>query len=179
MPFASAGTTTTTAPGTQNFLIPNGTFIVELIIFLIVLGVIAKWILPPLREVGEARRNRIGAALKAAEVSRAETQRLLAERGRVLEEARARARSVIDDANQGADLAREQGRQRGQEEHDRLLAAARDKTDEECRRVREELVRRLDTLVVAAAERVLGSRVDLNRHRAVIDETVAAAAESS
>ena len=30
-----------------NFLIPNGTFVVELVIFLVVLGVIAKWILPP------------------------------------------------------------------------------------------------------------------------------------
>ena len=36
---------------TSNFLIPNGTFFVVLIIFLIVLGVIAKWVVPPVSTV--------------------------------------------------------------------------------------------------------------------------------
>jgi F-type H+-transporting ATPase subunit b len=179
MLLASATTTTTTAPGTQNFLIPNGTFIVELVIFLIVLGVIAKWILPPLQEVSETRRARIRAALQAAEDARLETKSVLAERDRVLNEARAQARAMIDDANQGADEARERGRERGQEEYERLLAASREETEADCRRVREELVARLDTLVVAAAERVLGTTVDVDRHRALIDEAVATAAGPS
>ncbi|HLN07126.1 MAG TPA: F0F1 ATP synthase subunit B [Acidimicrobiales bacterium] len=177
MLFASATTTTTTAPGTGNFLIPNGTFVVELVIFLIVLGVIATWILPPLQQVAETRRAHIRGALQGAEQARAESQNLLAERERVLNEARAQARSIIDDANQGADRAHEQGRQRGQEEYDRLLEVSRAETAEECRRVRSELVGRIDTLVVAAAERVLGSRVDAARHRALIDEAVATAAQ--
>ena len=46
-----------------NFLIPNGTFVVELVIFLVVLGVIAKWILPPLQEVSETRQSRIDTAV--------------------------------------------------------------------------------------------------------------------
>ena len=37
--------------GTSNFLIPNGTFFVVLIIFLIVLGVIGKWVVPPVSKV--------------------------------------------------------------------------------------------------------------------------------
>ncbi len=79
----------------------------------------------------------------------------------------------------GADQAHEQGRQRGHEEYDRLLDVARAEIATESRRVREELVRRLDTLVVAAAERVLGSRVDADRHRELIDESVATAAGRS
>jgi F-type H+-transporting ATPase subunit b len=176
---ASATTTTTTAPGTQNFLIPNGTFIVELVIFLIVLGIISKWILPPLQQVADARRARIRAGLQSAEDARIETQRILAERDRALNEARAQARTMIDEANQGAEEARERGRQRGQEEYERLLAASREATEEDCRRVRAELVQRLDTLVVAAAERVLGTTVDVSRHRALIDEAVATAAGAS
>jgi F-type H+-transporting ATPase subunit b len=35
----------------QNFLIPNGTFFVVLIIFLIVLGVIGTWVVPPISKV--------------------------------------------------------------------------------------------------------------------------------
>src|SRR3981081_4967189 len=37
--------------GTSNFLVPNGTFFVVLIIFLIVLGVIGKWVVPPISKV--------------------------------------------------------------------------------------------------------------------------------
>ena len=36
---------------TSNFLIPNGTFFFVLLIFLIVLGVIAKWVVPPVGKV--------------------------------------------------------------------------------------------------------------------------------
>ncbi len=179
MLFASATTTTTTTPGTQNFLLPNGTFFVMLVIFLIVLGIISKWILPPLQDVAEARKARIRSAMQKADEARAEAQRLHEEREQVLSEARAQARTVVDDANHGADLAREQGRQRGQAEYDRLLEVSRHETEEECGRVRSELVSRLDSLVVAAAERVLGSRVEAERHRALIDEAVSAASDRS
>jgi F0F1-type ATP synthase membrane subunit b/b' len=90
-------------------------------------------------------------------------------------EARAQARVIVDHANQGADLAFQHGRQRGQEEYDRLVKASRTETAEEGRRAREELIGRLDTLVASAAERVLGSRVDVDQHRALIDEAIAAA----
>ena len=37
--------------GQSNFLVPNGTFFFVLLIFLIVLGVIAKWVVPPITKV--------------------------------------------------------------------------------------------------------------------------------
>ncbi|MGO9963535.1 MAG: F0F1 ATP synthase subunit B [Acidimicrobiales bacterium] len=174
MLFASAGAASSGNGG--NFLIPNGTFVVELVIFLVVLGVIAKWILPPLQAVAETRQERIAVASHSAEEARAESQRLLAERDRVLAESRAQARAIVDHANQGADQAMQNGRQRGQEEYERLVTASRATTADEGRRARIELMGRLDTLVAAAAERVLQSRVDLEQHRGLIDEAIAAAA---
>ena len=173
MLFASAGAASSGNGG--NFLIPNGTFVVELVIFLIVLGVVAKWILPPLKEVSETRHARISSASQKAEEARAESQSVLAERDRVLAEARAQARGIVDHANQGADQAMQNGRQRGQEEYGRLVTASRAATADEGRRAREELMGRLDSLVAAAAERVLGSRVDVEQHRGLIDEAIAAA----
>ena len=41
--------------GQSNFLIPNGTFFVVLIIFLIVLGVIGKFVVPPDEGAARAR----------------------------------------------------------------------------------------------------------------------------
>ena len=43
--------------GTSNFLIPNGTFFFVLAIFLVVLGVIGKFVVPPIQKVlGERER---------------------------------------------------------------------------------------------------------------------------
>jgi F-type H+-transporting ATPase subunit b len=158
-----------------NFLIPNGTFIVELVIFLVVLGIIAKWILPPLQEVTETRRARILGELAKAEESRAAAKDILAERDRVIQLARVKARDIVDLANQGADSALEQGRARGQREYERLVEASRAEVTAECGRAREELIARLDSLVVSAAERVLNSHIDPNEHRELIHEAVAAA----
>ena len=165
MLLASAGAASS---GGGNFLIPNGTFIVELVIFL-------KWILPPLQEVGETRRARIRTSLQGAEQARAEAQNLTAERDRLLAEARVQARGILDHANQGADAALEQARVRGQEEYERLVQASRQEIDVESRSARDELVRRLDSLVLAASERVLGSEIDAALHRDVIKDAIAAA----
>ena len=45
--------------GGSNFLIPNGTFFVVLIIFLIVLGVIGTFVVPPITKVLKERENMV------------------------------------------------------------------------------------------------------------------------
>ena len=45
--------------GQSNFLIPNGTFFFVLIIFLIVLGVIGKWVVPPISKVLHERDDMV------------------------------------------------------------------------------------------------------------------------
>src|SRR6201994_2285590 len=50
------------AAGSQaegNFLVPNGTFFVELVIFLIVLGVIGTFVVPPISKVLKERDNMV------------------------------------------------------------------------------------------------------------------------
>lgn len=164
---------------TSNFLIPNGTFVVDVVIFLVVLAIVSKWILPPLQAVTDERRGKIRAAMHSAEEAHAERASVLAERGRVLDEARHSARSTIDEGNQAAAAAREAGRRRGLEEYERLMAEARGEIQAARDRAREELVSRLGTLVVAAAERVIGTSVDAIRHRELIDGAIAAASLSA
>jgi len=164
---------------TGNFLIPNGTFVFELVIFLLVLGVVAKWILPPLQAVAEERRGKIRADLEAADAARAEVRALGAEREAVLAAARTQARGVVDEANRDAERVRGEARSRGLAEHDRLVDAALLGIDADRAATETELLGRLDSLVVAAAERIVGSSVDPERHRSLIDEAVAAAKGTS
>ena len=54
----------------NNFLIPNATFIVELLLFLIVLAVLAKFVLPRLQSALSGRRAMIAGQIKDAEEAR-------------------------------------------------------------------------------------------------------------
>ena len=94
--------------GQSNFLIPNGTFFVVLIIFLIVLGVITKWVVPPISKVLAEREamlaktaadNRKSAEQVAA--AQADYDEAMAgartEASAIRDEARAAGRQVIDE----------------------------------------------------------------------------------
>ena len=94
--------------GTSNFLIPNGTFFFVLAIFLIVLGVIAKFVVPPIQEVlGERERmvakttedNRRATDQEAAADAdyRKELAAGRSEAAAIRDEARAEGRSVVDE----------------------------------------------------------------------------------
>jgi F-type H+-transporting ATPase subunit b len=94
--------------GTSNFLIPNGTFFFVLAIFLIVLGVIAKFVVPPIQKVlGERERmvakttedNRKAADQEAAADAdyRKELAAGRSEAAAIRDEARAEGRSVVDE----------------------------------------------------------------------------------
>lgn len=94
--------------GTSNFLIPNGTFFFVLAIFLIVLGVIAKFVVPPIQQVlGERERmvaqtadeNRRAVAREAAGEADHDKELAIArsEAAGIRDHARAEGRQVIDD----------------------------------------------------------------------------------
>lgn len=157
------------------FLIPNGTFIAELIAFLLVLGVFARWILPPLRKAMDDRESTIHNALQSAEDARREAAELAEQRREALEAARAEARQIVDQGNEVAEQLRTEGRQRGQEEYERLVEAARSEIELERQRARDEVMSEVGELVLRAAEQVIGSGLDDARHRALVDEAITAA----
>jgi F-type H+-transporting ATPase subunit b len=159
----------------SNFLIPNWTFVAELIIFLIVLGVMALVVLPPLNKALADRSGGIRDEIQRAEAARAAAEEATRERRAALAAAREQARGIVDGANRSAETARQDARARGQEEYARLLEQASAEVEYERRQARAELSDDIGTLVVAAAERVIGSEVNPKRHAPVIATAVAAA----
>jgi F-type H+-transporting ATPase subunit b len=157
------------------FLIPNGTFIAELIAFLLLVLFIAKVVVPPLRKVMNDREAHIKGSLDAAEEARRSAEESSARRREVLETARQEARGIIDQASETAEQLKEDGRQRGQEEYDRLVESARHEIQLERDRARNEVMQDLGALVIEAAERVVGAGLDPARHRALVEEAITAA----
>ncbi|MGA8297500.1 MAG: F0F1 ATP synthase subunit B [Acidimicrobiales bacterium] len=156
--------------GTTNFIIPNATFFVELVIFIVVLGIVAKFVLPPIQKVMSERDDSVRREQESAEASRKEAARLDTERLQTLADARARARAILQEASRKVEDLLQEARRRGQEEHDRRVRDAAGAIDAERERVRAELLERAETLVVEAAERIVGGGLDASRHRQLIVE---------
>jgi F-type H+-transporting ATPase subunit b len=172
---ASSAVTTTTAATAKDPLIPNFTFVLELIGFLLVLWIISKYALPPLRKAMADRAEYIRSSIQGAEDAKRDAEQLAGRRRELLEAARAEARDIVDQANEIAEQLKEEGRQRGQEEHDRLVTRAQLEIDLERERARADLMADLGSLVLEAAERVIGAGLDGKRHRALVDEAIVAA----
>ena len=159
---------------TNNFLIPNGTFIVVLLAFLLVLGFIARKVVPFLDKVLTERQEQIRGELEAAASAKADAEEADAERHAVLEQARAQAREIVSQAAVTAEQAKVKGEADAQAIHDRIVAAA-DAEVAVARQAAIELVTaRVGEIVMAAAERVVGREIHAADHQDLIDEAIAA-----
>ena len=142
--------------GQSNFLLPNGTFFFVLRIFLIVLGVIGKWVVPPISKVLREREamvarngedNRRAAQLRAAADADYRKAMAAARRGAttVRDEARAEGRRIVDDARATANA-----------EVSKVLQQANEELTQQSRAVVGDLQSSVETLAANLASRVLG-----------------------
>ncbi|WP_059017544.1 F0F1 ATP synthase subunit B [Mycobacterium sp. M26] len=145
--------------GTSNFLIPNGTFFFVLAIFLIVLGVIGKFVVPPIQKVlGEREAmvvkttedNRKAAEQEAAADSdfQKEMQAARTEASGIRDEARAEGRAILEEM-----------RGRANEEVAATLQQASDQLKVQSDAIATDLRSSVETLSATLASRVLGVEV--------------------
>jgi F-type H+-transporting ATPase subunit b len=163
----------------SNFLVPDGTFVAEFIAFLIIVGIIAKFVLPPLNKAMQERQEQIRTSLEAADAARAEADETRAQRQGILEEARQRAREIVTQANKSAEGVALQAEERGQQEYDRLLRVAETEIALARQRAVDQVSAQLGALALSVARQVIGREIDAASHRDLIDEAVAALKASS
>ena len=146
--------------GTQNFLIPNGTFFFVLAIFLIVLGVIGKFVVPPIQKVfGERERM---AAQITEDNRRAAAQEAAAEAdyGKELATARSEAAGIRDAARSEGRQVVDDMRARANGEVAGTLQDANEELKVQSDSIAPTLDASVETLSATLASRVLGVRVD-------------------
>jgi F-type H+-transporting ATPase subunit b len=158
----------------SNFLIPNATFFVELIAFLVVLAIIGRYVLPFLNKALDARAEGVRAELAAADEAKADAEGAEHDRRAALENARREAREIVAQANRTAERVATDAQARGQAEYERLVTNGEAEVRLARQRAVEEASSRLGELVMDVVERVIGREVDPAAHRDLIDEAVAA-----
>ncbi|MGH7764687.1 MAG: F0F1 ATP synthase subunit B [Candidatus Dormibacteraceae bacterium] len=164
--------------GTAQVIDINGTVIVELITFVVMLAILARYVYPEVVRLAEARQRAIAEQLRGAEKSRVEAEERLKAAEAKLSDARKTAQSVIDAAAKSGEQLRQELRAKAEEESKRTVDAARKEIEAE----RDEAIRSVRTevaeLVVAATEKVIGETLDDDRQRQLIDRAIAEVASA-
>jgi F-type H+-transporting ATPase subunit b len=156
------------------FLLPNGTFFVELIVFIVLIVIMQKKIIPPITRALAERQERIRASLDAADQARADASAADDERRAVLEEARQNAREVVAQANRTAEAVRVDFQTRGQAEFERIVGGAEAEVALARQRAVEDAANRLGDIAMDVVARVIGRPVSADAHQDLISEAVSA-----
>jgi len=151
----------------------NGTVIVELITFLLMLAILARYVYPEIVKQAEARQRAIAEQLAAAEKARTESEAHLKEAQAKLDDARKTAQGVIDAAGKSAEQLRQEIRQKAEEEAKRIAESSRKEIEAERDRAIQSIRGEVANLVVTATEKVIGETLDAGKHKQLIDKAIA------
>ena len=151
----------------------NATLIGQSITFFIFVWFCFKFIWPPIRNAMDEREQKISDGLQAAD--RAQHDLELAKENvlKKLHDAKHEASALIEQANRRAAQIVDEAKGQAQDEAGRIKLAAQAEIDQEVNRAREKLRSQVAKLVVAGAEQILQSHVDVSTNQQMIDKLAA------
>ena len=160
---------------TSIFLLPNGTFFVELLVVAVILYVLTKkWPLPQLNKALGDRQEKIRTALEAADAARAEAAAADDERAKVLAEGREQARVIVAGAQETSDQLKAEAGGRAQVEYDRIVATAQSEVVAARQHAIDEASARIGEIVFDLVSKIVAREVDQSTHDDLVREAVAA-----
>jgi F-type H+-transporting ATPase subunit b len=142
----------------------TGTLIVQMIVFLILVGFTMKFVWPPITSALDERARKIADGLSAADKAKSElavaNKRVEAQ----LSAARDDAAKRLGDAERLAQQIVEEAKGKAVVEADKIIAAARAEAEQESVKARETLREQVAGLAVKGAEAILRKEVDAGVH---------------
>jgi F-type H+-transporting ATPase subunit b len=157
-----------------NFLVPNATFFAELVAFAIILGIIWRYVLPPIQKAMQERQAIIQTQMDEAEETKVKLAEAQAEYREAMNKAAAEGAAIREASRADAAAIREEMLARAREEADRIIAAGREHLVAERQTIIRELRSDIGTLAVDLASRIVGeSLADEARQRGTVERFLA------
>ena len=142
----------------------TATFILQMIVFLILVGFTMKYIWPPITAALDARAKKIAEGLSAADKAKAELNTANKRVEEQLAAARIDATQRLADAERLAQSMVEEAKGRASEEGAKIIAAAKAEAEQEAMKARETLRDQVAALAVKGAEQILRKEVNAGVH---------------
>ena len=142
----------------------TGTLIVQLIVFLILVGFTMKFVWPPIAAALDARAQKIADGLAAADKAKSE----LSVANKRVEEELAKSRNEaavrLAEAERRGQALVEEAKARATEEGSKIIAAAKVEAEQQSVKARETLREQVAALAVKGAEQILRKEVNAGVH---------------
>jgi len=142
----------------------TGTLIIQMIVFLILVGFTMKYIWPPITAALDERAKKIADGLSAADKAKADLATANKRVEAQLSAARDDAAKRLADAERLAQQMVEEAKGRASEEATKIVAAARAEAEQESVKARETLREQVAGLAVKGAEQILKREVNAGVH---------------
>jgi F-type H+-transporting ATPase subunit b len=152
-----------------------GLMVWTLITFGLAVAILWKYAFGPLQRVMDERRDQIRESLEAAEATRDEAARMLAEYQATLASVRAEAEDILERSRKAGDETKAEIVDEARKQAQRTLDKAQAQIERETRAALAEMKKEVAGLTLAATERVVGRSLDDDDHHRLIDEALAAA----
>jgi F-type H+-transporting ATPase subunit b len=158
--------------GTAGVIDINGTVIVEVLTFLLMLAVLARYVYPEIVKVAEGRQRAIAQQLQDAEKAKSDAEARLQEAQGRLDDARKTAQQVVEAASKSGEQVRQDLKQKAEEEARRIGESARKEIEAERERALQSARNEVASMVVVATEKVIGETLDEGKHRQLIERAI-------
>jgi F-type H+-transporting ATPase subunit b len=152
-----------------------GLIVWTLITFGISLYVLRRFAFGPIQKLIDDRRAHITESIDAAEATRAEASRLLAEYRETLASVRAEAEQILESSRKAGDEAKTEIVDEARKQAQRTVEKAQEQLERDVRVALQEFKGEIASLTMLAAEQVVGKSLDDDDHRRLIDEVLKAA----
>jgi F-type H+-transporting ATPase subunit b len=148
--------TSQAAEGGNNFLVPNGTFFVVLAIFLLVLGIIGTWVVPPILKVLRERDAMVHKTHEDNKKAAQQFEAAQADYEEAMKEARVQASSYRDNARAEGRKVVDDARAKAEQEVLSTLQVAAEQLKQERDAVEVNLRANVGAMSATLASRILG-----------------------
>jgi F-type H+-transporting ATPase subunit b len=169
-----ASVASTVVPLANNFLVPNATFLVELIAFGIIVFIMYRYVIPPINRAMTRRQEAIRKEFAEADEARQNAENAEKEFKAQIADARHEAARIREEAReQGAQIVSEM-RQQGESEKARIIDGAHTQIAAERQQAVASLRAEVGTLATTLAGRIVGESLeDDERSGRVVDRFLA------
>jgi F-type H+-transporting ATPase subunit b len=146
----------------------NLTLIGQTIAMIVFVWFCMKFIWPYVLDAIETRQKQIEHGLAAADRGEERLKQAQVEADEIVAGARSQAATIVDQANARANEIVAEGKNAGQKERERQLAAAQAEIEAETNRAREELRGQVSAVALAGAEKILMREIDAKAHEDIL-----------
>ena len=160
--------------GTQNFLVPNATFFVELAAFLLLFYLLARYVIPPINRAMTNRQEAIRTQFAELEEAKADARAAEEKYKAQTADARKQAGKIREEAREQGDQIVAEAREQAQLEAKRIVDHGHAQLEAERKQALHSLRAEVGTLATELASRIVGESLeDDERSTRVVDRFLA------